>query len=50
MPRCSGRFQVGSENRSVPFSDAVEKRIKATPHMLELEEKDATGLVGKVKK
>jgi len=30
--------------------NAVEKRIKATPPMLELEEKDAKGLVGKVKK
>ena len=29
--------------------NAVEKRIKATPPMLELEEKDAKGLVGKVK-
>jgi hypothetical protein len=30
--------------------NAVEKRIKATPPMLELEGKDAKGLVGKVKK
>ena len=42
-------IEVGSVGNlpAVELISAVEKRLKSTPPVLELEEKDAKGLVGK---